>query len=356
MTTRIADILTRARDSLADPNKERWSDDRLLRLLDEGQKHFAREAKLLKATSIVNLFPDQATYTLPSDCWLITRACFKDLVIPLTSHERMDELNTNWYTETGSAVERLIFDNRLPEEIRTYPIVDDSYVESSYTFDNAGYLDTVIYTGDAFGVITEAEDELGIVADTYGVATDFQFVDYIVTDVNSCNGISLVTDGVVESEYGVFTDIVDNIRVVSFHEGAALGVTVAIDDFTEDSPYGIVSGLYSPDITSENFLSTYGVISDISEATGVLQLFYIRDPASIKYIDDELEIAYRWDTAMKFYIVGHALRDDLDASFRTLGNENLQFYNRELALAKKSDSTDSTRATQYEISYRSPFQ
>ena len=79
MTTRIADILTRARDSLADPNKERWSDDRLLRLLDEGQKHFAREAKLLKATSIINLFPDQATYTLPycaeKQQWLPFQEC-----------------------------------------------------------------------------------------------------------------------------------------------------------------------------------------------------------------------------------------------------------------------------------------
>lgn len=355
MTTRIADILTRARDSLADPNKERWSDDRLLRLLDEGQKHFAREAKLLKATSIIHLFPDQATYTLPSDCWLITRACFKDIVIPLTSHERMDELDSNWFTDTGSAVERLIFDQRLPEEIRTYPIVDDTYVEASYTFNNSGYLDTVVYTGDAFGVITEAEDTLGIVADTYGVATDFQFVDYIITDANSCNGISLVTDGVMESEYGVFTDIIDNIRVVSFHEDSVLGVSVGIDDFTAESPYGVITGLYSPDISVENFLSPYGVVTDISEAVGVLTIFYIRDPETIKYIDDELEIAYRWDTAMKFYVIGHALRDDLDASYRTLGNEALQFYNQELALAKKSDSTDSTRSTQYEISYRSPF-
>ena len=356
MTTRIADILTRARDSLADPNKERWSDDRLLRLLDEGQKHFAREAKLLKATSTQSLFPNQATYTLPSNCWLITRACFRDQVIPLVSHERMDELDSNWYTDTGSSVAKLIFDKRLPEEIRTYPILDDSYVEASYTFNNAGYLDTVIYEGPAFGLLTEAEDSVGTVTDSYGVATDFQFLDYIITDSSSCNGISLVTDGEIESPYGVFVDIEDTVKVVAFHEDTALGVSVAIDDFTAESPYGIITGLYSADVEAENFLSVYGVVTDISEATGVLQIFYIRDPATISYIDDELELAYRWDTAMKFYIIGHALRDDIDAAYRTLGNEALQFYNQELQLAKKSDSTDSTRAGQYSINYRGAFQ
>lgn len=356
MSTRIADILTRARDSLADPNKERWSDDRLLRLLDEGQKHFAREAKLLKATTTMALIPGQATYSLPTNCWLITRACFDNTVIPLVSHERMDELNTNWYTDTGSVVEKLIFDRRLPEEIRSYPIANDAYSEASYTFSNAGYLDTVVYTGEAFGVITDAEDAVGIVSDTYGVATDFQFIYYIITDPTSCNGISLVTDGEVTSEYGVFTDIIDAVNVVAFHGDGQLGVAVAIDDFTADSAYGVVTGLYSADIEIENFLNPYGVITDITESTGVLQIFYIRDPADIKYLDDEPEIASRWDTALKFYVIGHALRDDLDAAYRTLGNEALQFYNLELQLAKKSDSTDSTRATQFEISYRSAFQ
>jgi hypothetical protein len=103
MSTRIADILTRARDSLADPKKERWSDDRLLRLLDEGQKDFARQCKLLKTTSLQPVVPNQAEFTLPSDCWLITRVQYADKAITLMSHEALDIEDSAWYTKTASA-------------------------------------------------------------------------------------------------------------------------------------------------------------------------------------------------------------------------------------------------------------
>lgn len=355
MSTRIADILTRARDSLADPKKERWSDDRLLRLLDEGQKDFARQCKLLKTTSLQLVMPNQAEFTLPSDCWLITRVQYADKAITLMSHEALDIEDSAWYTKTASAPTSLVFDRRMPETIRMYPIPDDSATEASYSFSNAGYLDQVMYTGDVFGILISTEDQLGTIIDEHGITTGIDFVDYIVTDVNSCNGIQLVTDGQFSSEYGVFTDIVDNIRVVGFHGNAQLGVVVGIDDFTLSSPYGVVTDLYSPDINIENFYSPYGVVTNIAESAGLLQIFYIRDPKPVQYIEDELEIGSRWDTAMKYFIVGHAFRDDLDTQYRTLGNEMLAFYDRELTLAKKSDSTDSTRATQFEIRYKGAF-
>jgi len=118
---------------------------------------------------------------------------------------------------------------------------------------------------------------------------------------------------------------------------------------------GVVSDLYDPEIEIENFSSPYGILAGVNETNGLLNIFYLRDPVTLIDENSELEVASRWDTALKFYVIGHALRDDLDTSFRTLGNEALQFYLQELALAKKSDSTDSTRATQYEVTYRSPF-
>ena len=46
--TRIANILTRVRDSLSDPSKDRWTDERLLRLIDEAQKDLAKKSLLLR--------------------------------------------------------------------------------------------------------------------------------------------------------------------------------------------------------------------------------------------------------------------------------------------------------------------
>jgi len=73
---RIADILTRVRDSLSDPDADRWSDARLLRLIDEAQKDIATKNKLLRTTVNIQLFIDKNIYDLPSEavniCVLLT--------------------------------------------------------------------------------------------------------------------------------------------------------------------------------------------------------------------------------------------------------------------------------------------
>ena len=118
MTTRVADIITRARDTLADPKKERWSDDRLLRLLDEAQKDLARQTSLLKGYSSIRLEPFKATYAMPEDCWRLTRAHFAEQYLQLFSHESLDKLDLAWYTKQGSTLQALVFDQRNENVVR----------------------------------------------------------------------------------------------------------------------------------------------------------------------------------------------------------------------------------------------
>ena len=198
---RVSDILTRARDSLADPKKERWSDDRLLRLLDEAQKDFARQSQLLKGYVTIPVVPYTAVYSLPEDCWRITRAHYAERALQLVSHQAMDIHDQDWYTRQGSTIEALVFDQRNDSVIRCYPIPDDSAVEYNYTFEQS---DTPEYSGSGrFGVVT------------------------------------------------------------------------SIDDYTFDSLYGVTTGLFDPQISTESFDSIYGVVTDIGETSGNIAIFYI---------------------------------------------------------------------------------
>ena len=277
MTTRVADIITRARDTLADPKKERWSDDRLLRLLDEAQKDFARQTSLLKGYANIPLIPFTATYSLPEDCWRITRAHFAERHLRLVSHEAMDEFDRDWYTRQGSTIEALVFDQRNDSVIRCYPIPDDSSVAYNYTFEQS---DTPEYAGAGrFGVVTE------------------------------------------------------------------------LGDYTFDSVFGVTTNLFDLEITAESFDSPYGVLTDAGESVGNIAIFYIRDPARIKYITDELEISSRWDIALKHYVVGHAFLDDLDTQYQQRGSTSLTLYDRELNLAQRTSRSDSTAMQQYETNY-----
>ena len=277
MTTRVADIITRARDTLADPKKERWSDDRLLRLLDEAQKDFARQTSLLKGYANIPLIPFTATYSLPEDCWRLTRAHYAERRLRLVSHEAMDEVDTGWYTRQGGAIEALVFDQRNDSVIRCYPIPDTSSIRYSCTFEQSA---TPEYAG----------------AGRFGVVTEF-------------------------------------------------------GDYTVDSVFGIVTGLFDPEITTESFDSPYGVVTDVGESAGNIATFYIRDPARIKYITDELETSSRWDIALKHYVVGHAFLDDLDTAYQQRGSTSLALYDRELNLAQRTARSDSTAMQQYETSY-----
>jgi len=65
--TRIDNILTRARDTLADPFKERFSDERLLRLIDDAQKYLVLKAQSIRSKTTVPIIPGVSTYTLPDD-------------------------------------------------------------------------------------------------------------------------------------------------------------------------------------------------------------------------------------------------------------------------------------------------
>ena len=60
--SRISSIIIRTRDTLADPEGDRWSDERLLRLIDEAQKDICRRAKLLRTKKnipIINGVPSE---------------------------------------------------------------------------------------------------------------------------------------------------------------------------------------------------------------------------------------------------------------------------------------------------------
>jgi len=287
---RIDEIFLRVRDTLADPNKERWDDNRLLRLLDEAQKIIALKTKLLKSSISIPLVVGVNTYSLPpstaqgvlvlndagqaiqvtfnslpyalpSNIHIITRAV-NDLGVPLKilSHTQADEkYGANWETVTGPTIEALIYDKMDQNVIKIYPTPDNSI------------------QGDV----------------TTQLAT-----------LNSLYGVTV--SGGLESTYDLM-----------------------------NSPYGVVTGIAQ--ITNTSFT-----------------IFYVRKPADITTITDNLEISKFYDPALKFYICGMALRDDKDVQNRTLGNEELQLFQDKLNDIKSDSMVDFTSVSteaQYDVPY-----
>lgn len=310
MASRIENILTRARDTLADPNAERWSDERLLRLLDEAHKDLAKQTKILKGQHTILVEIGVHTYTLPENLWLITRATYAAYDINLVSYDSMDErvrkdrlsarpINSRerghnyssaidssagraWQLDEGSEITALVYDNRNLHDIRVYPIPGIGIADANYEFTNAGD--------------------------------------------------------------------------VSFDGDEMLGVVTDITDYTFDTPFGLLADLYEPSVNVDT-LDSYGVATAIDEANKAINIWYIRIPDDVTAVDSDLETPTMFDVALKHYIVGHAFRDDLDVQYREMGVESIRLYNRELEVAQETNRTDGTRnATAYTSTYRGAFE
>jgi len=257
MPTRLANILTRVRDTLSDPERERWTNARLLRLADEAHQLIAARTNMLQLTATLALTSGKTLLTLPADVNKVTRILNEqDRVLPVYSHAQADKvLGVNWQLRVGSPAQAIIFDKSKPNELIIFPVPD------------------------------------------LPPANPIQ-----VATLNSLYGVTVA--GGLQSRFDLLA-----------------------------SPYGVVTGV-----------TTF--------TSGEITLYYTKIPATLVNTTDLLETSPVYDTAIKFYIAGMALRDDKDSQNRALGAEELQFFNLELNEARKNSSMSFVA---HESQYDTPY-
>ena len=179
MATRIEKILSNARLTLADPNKERWDDATLVAILDEAQVDFCQQTQMLHERINVPIFANNPYFELPDNCWQLTRVLYENHPIPLVTHQELDSNNAyDWEILKGKPA-AIIYDRANMLEGKVYPIPDDRFRAEQ----DIGYL----------GITTSAEG--ATLLNTYGVVTD-------VVDSNS-----------VDIQYDMLFGVVSNFRL-----------------------------------------------------------------------------------------------------------------------------------------------
>lgn len=146
-------------------------------------------------------------------------------------------------------------------------------------------------------------------------------------------------------------DISDNI----YFFANDFGVITSIDNATFNSLFGVVTSITATDYTIY-FDSFYGVLVDLQEAVAPIVINYFQTASEVETLTSNLVISPMFDVALKHFVVGHALRDDLDVQNRQMGSEALVFYERELNVAKKTAAINSTHNRERSIAYTGPFQ
>lgn len=142
MAIKAKEILNIARYSLSDTAKERWSDERLLILLNDGLLDIAKNTTLFVENmfyEVPNLIVD---IDLSSTVLKVVRAEYLDEPLPFFSFDEMDKKSRTWQLDKGEEVEALVYDKQKNGLLKQYPIVENA--QNSH----------IVYSGD-YGIITK---------------------------------------------------------------------------------------------------------------------------------------------------------------------------------------------------------
>ena len=96
---------------------------------------------------------------------------------------------------------------------------------------------------------------------------------------------------------------------------------------------------------------TENVPFDITKATEII-VTYISKPNKITALTDELDLDEAYKIMLARYVIGNALRDDMDTQNRLVGNEELQMFNAWLSQIELEASKDFTFNSPYTTAYR----
>ena len=187
------EVLTEARFILSDGAKNRWTDERLLILLNEGILDIAKHTTLFIETLFYVVTDLVVDIDLSSFSTKFARAEYLDEPLPFYSFEEMDKKDKKWQLKKGEKVLALVYDKQKNGLLKQYPIVSNAHNPN------------IVYSG-SYGIITNISysDIQPEVQDTYGDLGEIADDGYIkfyyvrkhpkVTDINE----TLIIDELVK--------------------------------------------------------------------------------------------------------------------------------------------------------------
>lgn len=257
--SRVSNILDRARDSLGDPDKKRFSDARLLRLLSEAQEQVIVATKQPQRKVRAQNIPG-SPYVELENCLSITRVEYNNIALPFTTMAELDKVDPQWQTRTGEPY-KVVYNLRKPTTLRLWPFFDYATYPELHSYGLASVI--------------------AVQADLYGAAASI--------------------------------------------------------------PGSVVNGS-----------AVYGVVTTIDVPDYILTVYYVEKPQPLTTLTDELLVNDIFDTALKQYVVGFALRDNMDTQNRAVAQEELAAASASLQVALRTVRLDSASAN-YDTVYNGGF-
>jgi len=182
--SRVTDILVRARDILADTDSQRYSDDALIRIFNEGASSLALSTRMLTTMSAIELQDNVSRYSV-SNAIDILKVQYKSRRLESRTEQEMNNIDPDWEEVNGDTPEFVIFDNLPKNTFKIYPFLQTvDPIETTYNSLYGALIDINVDNDLLYPVYSDlgVGDYLFIAykkkADTITIATiddDFEF-------------------------------------------------------------------------------------------------------------------------------------------------------------------------------------
>lgn len=154
------DIIQKARYSLSDEDKTRWSDARLLSLLNECIYDIAIKTRLFHDDGFVVLDKNRAIYDVSSFATRINRIEYINCPLTKMTYNQMDcEFGCGWQQEvTDEGPTHIVYDLKNINEFRLYPIPNNTGEGVVTANSDYGIITDIDYTGIELQIVGEYGD------------------------------------------------------------------------------------------------------------------------------------------------------------------------------------------------------
>jgi len=179
------EVLRDVRYKLADTSVNRWSDDRLLSLLNEGILDLAKNTILFIEEIFYPIPSLVGDIDLTSKAIKILRAEYLDDPITFYSFDEADrKFGSLWQQDKGTAVKGLIYGKQRSMILKQYPLLETSYNPHIVYNSNYGIITDISYS-DIAPVLTGNYGDIAFIPDSALIKFYYIRKHDRITDVNA---------------------------------------------------------------------------------------------------------------------------------------------------------------------------
>ena len=205
---KVKDVLLSARYTLSDTDASRWSDARLISLLNDCIKDIAKTTILFTDVLYAGINNLVVDYDIAEYAIKIHRYEFEDEPVPLRTFEEMDKIAADWQSHTGDKVKAIVYNKQNQGQFKIYPIIENSQTDNIVFTSTYGVITSITYS-DEVQILIVGDGiicgQLKILVSKSGFANHFIFIGKISYDLVpkyiNASDVCVVPKKIIKSGY-----------------------------------------------------------------------------------------------------------------------------------------------------------